>query len=524
MYTIRLLRTTRFAMLVLSSLTVATPAFANTDYIVQPGDTLCEIAERFEVRCADLMARNGLKKASLIYPGQILSISNAPSLPATDPVTPAPAETAPVPAPAVVAQPTVEPAVKEAPAPEPESPGVDLLAIYQLARSGDPVIAAEAFSRDAAQEVIPQAKAALRPQISAATGYTLSSEDLYSEAASASVSLSQSLYNRASRLTVDQARQLADRAQIDYAIAAESLIQRVAASYFAVLATQDNLELSERNQRAIGRQLELAEERLEVGLGTRTDLYDARARFENAIAEGIEARRLLDDARQALVALVGDDPGHLRSLSAAAPLAKPNPDNAEIWVARALSENRGLATLQQAADLAELEIDLQKAERFPTVGLGLSAAYTDSAVSDGTDTTLTFSLSLPFYQGGLVNARIREAAFKHNAARASYESARRDIQRQTRQAFLGVNSQLRRVQALAEAVRAGESALQAKEEGFAAGLTTNIEVLDAQRDLFRAERDYLKARYDYVLQVLLLEQLAGQLDESDVARINRWLG
>jgi len=523
MYTIRLLRTTRFAMLVLSSLTLATPAFANTDYIVQPGDTLCEIAERFEVRCADLMARNGLKKASLIYPGQILSISNAPSLPATDPVTPAPAETAPVPAPAV-AQPTVEPVVKEAPAPEPESPGVDLLAVYQLARSGDPVIAAEAFSRDAAQEVIPQAKAALRPQISAATGYTLSSEDLYSEAASASVSLSQSLYNRASRLTVDQARQLADRAQIDYAIAAESLIQRVAASYFAVLATQDNLELSERNQRAIGRQLELAEERLEVGLGTRTDLYDARARFENAIAEGIEARRLLDDARQALVALVGDDPGHLRSLSAAAPLAKPNPDNAEIWVARALSENRGLATLQQAADLAELEIDLQKAERFPTVGLGLSAAYTDSAVSDGTDITLTFSLSLPFYQGGLVNARIREAAFKHNAARASYESARRDIQRQTRQAFLGVNSQLRRVQALAEAVRAGESALQAKEEGFAAGLTTNIEVLDAQRDLFRAERDYLKARYDYVLQVLLLEQLAGQLDESDVARINRWLG
>jgi outer membrane protein len=145
-------------------------------------------------------------------------------------------------------------------------------------------------------------------------------------------------------------------------------------------------------------------------------------------------------------------------------------------------------------------------------------------VSDGTDTTLTFSLSLPFYQGGLVNARIRKAAFELNAARASYESARRNIQRQTRQAFLGVNSQLRRVQALAEAVRAGESALQAKEEGFAAGLTTNIEVLDAQRDLFRAERDYLKARYDYVLQVLLLEQLAGQLDESDVARINRWLG
>ena len=193
-------------------------------------------------------------------------------------------------------------------------------------------------------------------------------------------------------------------------------------------------------------------------------------------------------------------------------------------MARALGENRDLQTLKLAVDLAKLGIDLEKAGRFPTVGLGLSAEYTDSAVSDGTDTSLTFSLSLPFYQGGLVNARVREAASEHNAARASYESARRDVQRQTLQAFPGVNSLLRRIQALAEAVRAGESALQAKEEGFAAGLTTNIEVLDAQRDLFRAERDYLKARYDYVLQVLLLEQLAGQLDESDIARINHWLG
>ena len=137
---------------------------------------------------------------------------------------------------------------------------------------------------------------------------------------------------------------------------------------------------------------------------------------------------------------------------------------------------------------------------------------------------MTLSFKLPFYQGGLINAQIREAASNHSAARARYESAHREIQRKTRQAFLSINSQLRRISALAEAVTAGESALQAKEEGFAAGLTTNIDVLDAQRDLFRAERNYLKARYDYVLQVLLLEQLSGQLNEEDVSRVNRWLG
>jgi len=86
-----------------------------------------------------------------------------------------------------------------------------------------------------------------------------------------------------------------------------------------------------------------------------------------------------------------------------------------------------------------------------------------------------------------------------------------------------MKSRLRRIDALAEAVRAGENALLAKEESFAAGLTTNIAVLDAQRDLFQAERDYLKARYDYIRQMLELEELVGNLDEDDVRRVNTLL-
>ena len=193
-------------------------------------------------------------------------------------------------------------------------------------------------------------------------------------------------------------------------------------------------------------------------------------------------------------------------------------------MSRALSNNQSRKTLSLDVLVAETKVSRLQALRRLTVGLNLSTEYTDSASADGTDTSLTLSFKLPFYQGGLVTAQIREAALNHSAARARYESARREIKRKTRQAFLSINSQLRRIGALAEAVTAGESALQAKEEGFAAGLTTNIEVLDAQRDLFRAERNYLKARYDYVLQVLLLEQLSGQLNEEDVSRVNRWLG
>ena len=507
---------------------------AQNQYTVQPGDTACEIAERFEVRCADLMALNSLDKNDVIYPGQSLKITSEPAVEsdteesqtlaatvATDASDTTDSETLSQTDSDTATDSTTTIIVSSS---DSATSGIDLLTIYHLARSSDPEFAAQIHRRKAGQEAIPQAQAAFRPQLSASSSYTLSSKDSSNQAASATVSLTQSIYDRSSRLVIKQARLQTNAADINYQIAAESLIQRVASSYFAVLSAQDNLELSERNQRAIRRQLELAEERLDVGLGTRTDLYDARARYENAVAEGIDTQRVLDDMRQVLIALVGKDPGTLLSLSPAMTLSGPQPDDAGQWINGALSDNQSLKALSLDASVAETEIDRQQALRRLTVGLNLSAEYSDSDSADGTDASVTLSFKLPFYQGGLINAQIREAASNHNAARARYELARREIQRKTRQAFLSINSQLRRISALAEAVIAGESALQAKEEGFAVGLTTNIEVLDAQRDLFQAERDHLKARYDYVLQVLLLEQLSGQLNEEDVSRVNRWLG
>ena len=163
-------------------------------------------------------------------------------------------------------------------------------------------------------------------------------------------------------------------------------------------------------------------------------------------------------AYEMLRSLVGSEMC-IRDRSPAAALSGPQPDDAGQWVSSALLDNRSLKALSLDVSVAETEIVRQQALRRLSIGLNLSAEYTDSASVDG---SLTLSFKLPFYQGGLINAKIREAASNHNAARASYESASREIQRKTRQAFLSINSQLRRISALAEAVTAGESALQAK--------------------------------------------------------------
>ena len=149
----------------------------------------------------------------------------------------------------------------------------------------------------------------MRPQLSFNSSLSRAYDDDldHSDNLQSSVSLNQSLYNRSSSLAVQQARHRIAAAEADYQEAEQELILRVAQAYFAVLAMTDGLELSEKNQAAIGRQLELALERLTAGLGTRTDLFDAEARYESAVADGIQAAKLLDDAEQGLMLLTSSN-------------------------------------------------------------------------------------------------------------------------------------------------------------------------------------------------------------------------
>ncbi|MEO1846413.1 MAG: TolC family protein, partial [Pseudomonadota bacterium] len=353
----------------------------NAVYTVQSGDTPCEIAQFFRVPCAQLIDENDLGADPIIYTGQILKVpllgtagTNTDNTIAQTQTQAQIQDTSPVEVTAVVVASTDDAATINF---------ADLVTVYQLAKASDPVFAAEGYRRDAAAEILPQSRAALRPQLTAGGALTSATTDSL-DTTSASIALSQTLYNRASSVAVKQADQQTAQAALVFAVATESLITRTVNAYFSVLAMQDNVELSQSNQRAIGRQLELAEQRLEVGLGTRTDLFDARARYENAVADTIEAEKLLDDARQTLIALVGEDMGELQPLAKSAQLMPPQPDDAEQWVARALSDNRTLKAKSLGISLSSLEIDRQQAQRLPDVGLQLSGNYSDTVLGDDT--------------------------------------------------------------------------------------------------------------------------------------------
>ncbi|TAM46987.1 MAG: type I secretion protein TolC [Gammaproteobacteria bacterium] len=419
----------------------------------------------------------------------------------------------------------------------------DLLAVYNAARDNDPRFRAAEANYRAGLQKLPEARALLLPTVSASARQdekrdkTLTDGSVAGlpagsasyDATTYSLSLSQPVFNAVAFAGLRQAHADVRRVEAEHSAAQQDLMLRTAQAYFELLAAQDNLEFARAEKTAIARNLELAEGRLQVGLATITDVHDARARHESAQAQEIEAENQLDDKREALRELTARRPESLVALGEALPLITPEPADAGKWIAIALDQNYALIAKRETQESAREEVKRLRAGHYPSLDIVGSRTHvdTDGSVSGPayrTDNRVVgLQLTVPLLQGGLVSARTTEAAHRYTAAQEEYETTRRATERAARAAYLGVASGAARVQALKQAVTAGQSALDAKTEGFQAGINTSLDVLDAARDLYRAKRDYAQGRYTYLINLLKLKQAAGTLAEADLAQVNGWL-
>jgi outer membrane protein len=411
----------------------------------------------------------------------------------------------------------------------------NLLDTYQQALKNDPTFLAARANYMAEQQKTGEARAVLLPNINASANATwndstnnLSGQKTYNSNGY-SVSLSQPVFNFGAFAALAQAHASVRAAAANFNAAREDLMRRVAEAYFGLLLAQDNLGLAKSQQAAIAQQREVAQGRLKVGLGTITEVHDAEARYQLAAAQVLEAQNGLEDARQALREVAGTVPKEVLSLREDMPLPQPDPPVIGEWVTRALDQNYQVIAAREANTIAKREISKQHAGYYPSLDIVGSYNYSDSysgftgTAFNTRGTSVGLQLSMPIFQGGLTHKLSKEAAYRYNAARQNLILARRQVERQTRDAFLGITSGASRVNALKQAVIASQSALEAKQTGFEAGINTNLEVLDAQRDLYQARRDYAQSRYNFVFSLLRLKQAAGTLAESDLKQINGWL-
>lgn len=417
----------------------------------------------------------------------------------------------------------------------------DLLDVYRLAQQSDPTLRAAEAGYQAALQAKPQAKAPLKPQINASAGIekhdqTFADTDPNTSAffrdskftrKNYGLRLDQTLYNRALTQQLKQANAQVSKADAEVISARQSQILNVAESYFNALAAIDNMAFVEAEKTAIARQLTQSQQRFEVGLIAITDVKEAQAQYDLAVAQEIDAKNQYNIAMENLQVLIGHLPTDLQPLSNTFKPVAPNPESIEKWVSIALENSLSLRAAQRQLEIAKAEVARQGAGHLPTLGLKAEHGVQDddSGFNQGesADTVIGLELNLPIYNGGLVKSRTKQARLNHQQAIQQAELQRRETIRQTRAAYLNTVAGISRVKALEQALASTRSAHETAEAGFEVGTRTAVDVLLALRETYRAQRDYARARYDTILQTFRLKQAAGTLSEADITETNNWL-
>ena len=420
---------------------------------------------------------------------------------------------------------------------------IDLIQVYQQALANDATFAGARASLAAGRERVPQGRAGLLPTVGLSGSYGKTDRDItqFNEVQGAfigggsnlrsneyTLALSQPLFRWDRWQTYEQSKLAQAIAEAQFAQAQQDLITRVAQAYFDVLSAQDTLESTRAQKSAVTEQLASAKRNFEVGTQTITDTHEAQAAYDLVVAQEFAAINELENRRTMLQVIVGAEPGALAPLQTGVTLAPPQPANVEPWVSSAENQNYGVTVAQLTVESAKREISKSRAGHLPTLDLVASSSRTDvSGRSAGSGDTRNNAIgvqwSVPIFSGFGVTSRVRETIALEDRARNDLEATRRNAALQARQAFLGVNSGLAQVKALQAAEVSSQSALESNKLGYQVGVRINIDVLNAQRQLYSTRTDLARARYNTILSGLRLKAASGSLREADLVPVNNLL-
>ncbi len=418
----------------------------------------------------------------------------------------------------------------------------DLLELWPVAVAQDGEYQAARHRYLADQESINQSRALLLPNLSLqyeakTTDQKINSsdndvfnsdEDKY-DTTTAGLTLTQSIFDYSRWQRYSQSKITVNKAEVEFNLARQQLLLRLAESYFLVLERGDQLETVVTEKSAMKKHLELSERKLKAGLGRRVDVEDARARYLNALSKDVELQSRLEDSRYGLREVIGSIPRKLLALRPNIELQPPVPDDVEQWITQSSQNNLELRALSLSVEVAQKEINALRGGHYPTLDLVYNDVNTDtdgSVYGGGSDidsADLMLQLNIPIYSGGATSSKVRQAAEKRYGLMEDINDKRRTVEREAQDAFNRIRTSIVQVNALDQSVKAQESLLKSKSRGYRNGKNSILEVLDAQQDLSRARQALTKARYDYVLNILRLKFAAGDLQEQDLATVNGWL-
>ena len=420
---------------------------------------------------------------------------------------------------------------------------MDLRQAYEAAQSNDAQIRAARAGAEATRERLPQAKAQLRPNIAinmgrnyndlTTTGRGMLGNSVTSEthyySSNQALSVRQPLYRPYQSAQVRQAHAQVADADATLERDEQNLVIRVGEAYFDALLAEDQLALILAQKTTYSTQLDAARKGFDAGTGTRTDIDEAQARLDMTVAQELEARQNMVFTRHRIEVLTGQSMHELARLDVERFQASaPVPASVEAWIEQAEAHSPELQALRAQLEAAKQEVSKGRAGHLPTLDAVAQWSRTNSDNVTSVNTrydnkSIGLQLSIPLYAGGQVNSTVRQGLAAQERAQEMLEATRRDLGVRVHREFRGVTEGVLRIQALEQAVRSAQQAVQSNRRSFEAGVRTTIDVLNAEQQKTLALRDLAQARYLYLVSQLRLQSLAGADRLDTVQQANRWL-
>jgi len=416
----------------------------------------------------------------------------------------------------------------------------DLLSVYQQALQNDTQVLKAQAQYNIVEENIEQARAALLPQISAYASYSDAESESYAPSTGAvstsdykalgyGANLNMQLYHHDSWLRLGIAEKSAHQSDLLFQVAKQDLIVRVTQAYFNLLSTKDDLEFANAEKGAIARQLEQTKQRFSVGLTAITDVHEAQAKYDTAVAEEIRAENAIFNAEEELRVITNVYPKNIAVLNTDRfSTTTPTPNSANEWQKAAEAKNLNLLAAQVSIDVAKQNINAARAGHYPTLDFGASYNSSDSE-TNGFDTpalddySVGVTLNVPIYSGGAVESSVRQAQNRYVLANQDLMQSHRSVVRTTRNAYNTVVATISSIKAFEQSVLSAEKALEATQAGLEVGTRTIVDVLNSTRNLYNAKRNLSSTRYSYIQNVLLLKRAGGSITDEDINSINSGL-
>ena len=413
----------------------------------------------------------------------------------------------------------------------------DLIETHQLALSNNPDLNSAYLNKYSTFEFRSQSIAQMLPNISLSgssdrqrlnnkktTFQSNGTQNYWNH--SFALNFKQPIFNWGHWVQLNQSENRIAQSEAQYQATYQELIVQTTEAYFNILAAQDNFEFTISEKNAIEKQLEQATHRFKVGLIAITDVHEAQAGYDQSIANEIEAVNLLDDSKENLREIIGENEANLNLLQENIPMNLPEPADIKSWSESAEKNNFNIIAQLNQAEVARKEVNLKRSSHLPTIDLVGNYGVQDNTSNfglRGDSQSIGLEFNLPIFEGGGTHSRAKQAQFNYQREKEGLTKVKRTVTRQVRNAYRDVISSLSRVKALFATVKSSESALEATEAGFEVGTRTMVDILTEQRNLYRSMRDYSRSRYDYLINGIKLKEAAGSLSETDLQEINQYL-